>query len=297
MSTISPAREHKASGAGTMHAAVLTGPGRVRIEDRPIPEPGPGQVRVRMESWGVCGSNIPVWEGRDWLQYPPEPGQPGHEGCGRIDALGPGVQGAEVGQRVGTLSYHAFAQYDLADAAAVIGVGFLGLLVAQLARAEGARVIALSRRRWALSMAERVGIDQTVALDDRPRVIADIKERTGGRLCDVVVEAAGVQKSLDLAAELTRERGRLVIAGFHQDGPRRVDMFLWTWRGLEVVHAHKRDPAVYIQGMRLAVEAVASARLDPGPLYTHSYPLERLGEAPDAARSRPDGFMKAIVRM
>jgi threonine dehydrogenase-like Zn-dependent dehydrogenase len=61
------------------------------------------------------------------------------------------------------------------------------------------------------------------------------------------------------------------------------------------VNAHERDPAVYAAGVRAAVEAVASGRLDPAPLYTHSYPLERLGEALDATRDRPDGFLKALV--
>ena len=48
-------------------------------------------------------------------------------------------------------------------------------------------------------------------------------------------------------------------------------------------------------GIREAVAAVASGRLDPRPLYTHVYPLERLGEALDATRDRPDGFLKALV--
>ena len=43
------------------------------------------------------------------------------------------------------------------------------------------------------------------------------------------------------------------------------------------------------------MEAVASGRLDPSPLYTHTYPLHRLGEALDATRDRPDGFLKALV--
>jgi threonine dehydrogenase-like Zn-dependent dehydrogenase len=43
------------------------------------------------------------------------------------------------------------------------------------------------------------------------------------------------------------------------------------------------------------VEAVASGRLDPSPLYTHVYPLEQLGAALDATRDRPDGFLKAVV--
>jgi len=72
-------------------------------------------------------------------------------------------------------------------------------------------------------------------------------------------------------------------------------MQLWNWRGLDVVNAHERDPAVYADGVRQAIAAVASGRFDPAPLYTHIYPLERLDEALDATRDRPDGFLKALV--
>ncbi len=72
-------------------------------------------------------------------------------------------------------------------------------------------------------------------------------------------------------------------------------MQLWNWRGLDVINAHERDPAVYVQGIREAVDAVSEGRLDPTPLMTHEFPLERLGEALDATRDRPDGFLKALV--
>jgi threonine dehydrogenase-like Zn-dependent dehydrogenase len=62
-----------------------------------------------------------------------------------------------------------------------------------------------------------------------------------------------------------------------------------------VINAHERDPARYIEGIREAVDAVASGRLDPSPLYTHRYPLERLGDALNDTRDRPDGFLKALV--
>jgi threonine dehydrogenase-like Zn-dependent dehydrogenase len=104
-----------------------------------------------------------------------------------------------------------------------------------------------------------------------------------------------VQETLDLAGRLTAERGRLVIAGYHQDGPRTVDLRLWNWRGLDVVNAHGRDPAAYVAGMRAAVEAVVEGRLDPAPLYTHRFPLDRVAEAFEAAARRPDGFLKALV--
>jgi threonine dehydrogenase-like Zn-dependent dehydrogenase len=110
-----------------------------------------------------------------------------------------------------------------------------------------------------------------------------------------VIEAVGKQWPLDLAAELTRERGRLVIAGYHQDGPRQVNMQLWNWRGLDVVNAHERDPAVYVAGVRAAIDAVASGRLDPGPLFSHTFRLDQLDAALAATRDRPDGFLKALI--
>jgi threonine dehydrogenase-like Zn-dependent dehydrogenase len=138
-----------------------------------------------------------------------------------------------------------------------------------------------------------MGAVGTIGLDEP--VVERVEELTGGVLCDVVVEAAGTQATLDLAGALTRTRGRLVIAGFHQDGPRQVDMQLWNWRGLDVVNAHERDPRVYLEGIRKAVAAVADGRLDPSPLYTHSFGLDELDAAFDISLERPEGFVKALV--
>jgi threonine dehydrogenase-like Zn-dependent dehydrogenase len=317
----------------TMRAVRVSGPGETTLETVPVPRPGPGQLRIRLEGSGVCASNLTPWAGAEWMRYPLEPGALGHEGWGTVDALGDGVDGVAVGQRVAALTYHAYAEHDLADASAVVplpasldgrpfpgeplgcamnifrraeieagqtvavvGVGFLGALLVRLAKDAGARVVAISRRPFSLEVARTMGADETVAMDDHGRIIEAVKEITGGDLCDRVVEAVGKQWPLDLAAELTRERGRLVVAGYHQDGPRQVNMQLWNWRGLDVINAHERDPAVYRRGMREAVDAVASGRLDPSPLYTHEFPLARLGDALDATRDRPDGFLKAMVK-
>jgi threonine dehydrogenase-like Zn-dependent dehydrogenase len=315
-----------------MKAAVLVGPSRFRIEDVRRPEPGRGEVRVRLEGCGVCASNITPWEGPDWMRFPTEPGGLGHEGWGVIDAVGPEVRELSVGQRVATLSQHSYAEFDVAhmgavvplpgemdgrsfpgeplgcamnilarsgiepgQTVAIVGIGFLGAVLTQLARNAGARVIAISRRRWALEMARRMGAAEAIVMDDHWRIIETVREMTGGALCERVIEAVGKQWPLDLAGEITRERGRLVIAGYHQDGPRQVNMQLWNWRGLDVVNAHERDPAVYADGVRAAVRAVVAGELDPGPLFTHRYPLSRLDEALGATRDRPEGFMKAIV--
>ena len=130
---------------------------------------------------------------------------------------------------------------------------------------------------------------------DHWQIIERVKGLTGGALCDVVVEAVGKQWPLDLAGELVREMGRMVIAGYHQDGPRQVSMQQWNWKGLDVINAHEREEAVYVRGIRDAADAVASGVLDPGPLMTHSFPLEGLADALDATRDRPEGFLKALV--
>jgi threonine dehydrogenase-like Zn-dependent dehydrogenase len=299
----------------------------------PVPEPAAGQVRVRIEGCGVCASNLAAWGGQPWFTYPFEPGALGHEAWGVVDALGPGLTGLAVGDRVAALFGHAYAEYDVAAAdtvlplptaladqpfpgeplgcamnvfqrseigagqtVAIVGIGFLGAILTRLAANAGARVVAITRRPFALDLARRFGATETIPLDDHQAIVARVRDLTGGRLCDRVIEAVGQQWPLDLAAELTRERGRLIIAGYHQDGPRQVNMQLWNWRGLDVVNAHERDPQVYLAGMRAARDAVLGGALDPTPLYTHMLPLERLGEALDLTRDRPAGFLKALVR-
>jgi threonine dehydrogenase-like Zn-dependent dehydrogenase len=178
---------------------------------------------------------------------------------------------------------------------AIVGIGFLGALLTRLASHAGARVIAISRRPFSLDVARAHGAAETILMDDHWRILEEVKRLTDGRWCERVIEAVGLQWPLDLAGELTAERGRLVVAGFHQDGPRQVNMQLWNWRGIDVINAHERDPRRYVEGMRGAVELMSAGVLDPTPLYTHRLPLERLGDALELTRQRPDGFLKALV--
>src|SRR5690606_18182141 len=103
-----------------MRALQLSGPRRAEIVDVPTPTPGPNQVLVRLQGCGLCGSNLSPWQGRPWFRYPLEPGAPGHEGWGRVAAVGSEVGGVRVGDRVALLSERAFAEYDVADADAIV---------------------------------------------------------------------------------------------------------------------------------------------------------------------------------
>jgi len=134
-------------------------------------------------------------------------------------------------------------------------------------------------------------------MDDHWAIIERVKQLTGEQMCERVIECVGKQWPLDLASELVGFGGRLVVAGYHQDGPRRVNMQMWNWKGIDVINAHERDPQVQLQGLREAIEAVATGRLDPAPLYSARFPLDRLGEALDATRDKPGGFVKALVML
>jgi len=82
-----------------MYKAIqVTKPGEFATVMKPLVDPGPGQVRIRVEASGVCHSDAGTVEGSFPISWPRVPG---HEVVGRIDALGSGVQGWEVGQRVG----------------------------------------------------------------------------------------------------------------------------------------------------------------------------------------------------
>ena len=83
----------------TYRAVEVSAPGVLRVVDRAIVAPGPGQVRLHIEACGVCHSDAATIEG----QFPglTFPRVPGHEVVGRIDELGPGVSNWKTGQRVG----------------------------------------------------------------------------------------------------------------------------------------------------------------------------------------------------
>lgn len=317
-----------------MRSAVLLEPRRFDIDSMEPPAPGEGEVLLRVRGCGVCGSDMGPWKGIQGLTYPMQPGAPGHEVFGTVEAVGSGVEGLAAGDAVTALSYRAYAEYDLAragdivplpssladrvvlgepvacavnvsrragvaegDVVVLLGTGFLGSLILQLLRVPGAphpkRVIAVSRRRLSPEMADRLGVDESLTYED------DVHNRVGaetaGNMADVVIEATGKQRPLDLGAELTRVRGRLIVAGYHQDGPRTVNMQLWNWRGLDVINAHERDPQIYKSGMEEGVRLLAEGSLDLGPLITHTFPLSEINHAFATAEERPEGFLKSVV--
>jgi len=82
----------------TYRAVQAVAPGQLELTTKPLTVPGPGYVRIRMRACGVCHSDAATVGGIFPIQWPRVPG---HEAVGVIDALGEGVEGWRVGQRVG----------------------------------------------------------------------------------------------------------------------------------------------------------------------------------------------------
>jgi 2-desacetyl-2-hydroxyethyl bacteriochlorophyllide A dehydrogenase len=118
-----------------MRRAVLAAPGEIRLEDDvTVPKPGPGEIRVRAQSVGICGSDLHALAGHH--PFITLPVVPGHEAAGVVDALGRDVTEFAVGDRVllepnlidGTCLYCRSGRYNLCDHLLVVGCTTSGAL-------------------------------------------------------------------------------------------------------------------------------------------------------------------------
>jgi propanol-preferring alcohol dehydrogenase len=255
------------------------------LREVPDPEPGPGEVVVRIGGAGACHSDLHMlhdFEPGPW----PLPFTLGHENAGWVHALGAGVTGWEVGQPVavygawgcgrcrrcrqgmenhcerlspadaagggigrdggmaeyllvpsarqlvpldrlapaeaapltdaGLTPYHAI-QRSLAllvpgSTAVVIGAGGLGHMAIQiLARLCPARIAAVDKSPAALELARRLGAE--VAVSAGESAAAEIREATGGKGADLVLDFVGVDETLRLAAAVARALGHVTLIG------------------------------------------------------------------------------------
>jgi NADPH:quinone reductase-like Zn-dependent oxidoreductase len=221
------------------------------VEERPLPEPGPGEVRVRMLLSPI--HNHDLWTVRGTYGFKPElPAAAGTEALGVVDALGDGVDQLTVGQRVVTGgTFGVWAEYFVARAAALIPVpdalpdeaaaqlvsmpfsaislieslglnegdwmlqnaanGAVGRMVAQLGAARGLNVVGLVRRAAGVEELRAQGIERVVATDDAAWRDR-LAELTGGAPIRVGVDSVGGRSAGDVLAALA-ENGTLVVFG------------------------------------------------------------------------------------
>lgn len=265
--------------SSTMRAAVVTEFGKpLTIQEVPIPEPGPGEVLVKVMACGVCHTDLHAAEG-DWPVRPTLPFIPGHEAAGIVAKLGPGVTNLREGDAVGVAWLHdaclhceycetgwetlceqqhntgyscngGFAEYVIAAAAfaarlprdvdftviapilcagvttykglketearpgewvVVSGVGGLGHVGLQYAKAMGLKVVAVDVSGDKLRLANELGADLAVNAGSGT-AIEEVVEATGGGAHGVLVTAVS-PPAFAQAIGMTRRRGTVSLVG------------------------------------------------------------------------------------
>jgi threonine dehydrogenase-like Zn-dependent dehydrogenase len=188
---------------------------------------------------------------------------------------------------------------ELADRVAVIGLGYMGLGMLQLLKLRGpSQIVAIDVREEARAAAVALGADESYHPTELPEAytITNFGDWQSDRGFDVVVEGSGTQPGLTLAGEMVRAHGVLSILGYHQGGPRQVEVGMWNWKAIDVINAHVRRRPDLMESMRIGLELTAKGLIDLGALVTHRYPLDEVDRAYTDLQQKPPGFIKAVVR-
>jgi len=297
----------------------VTAPGEFVILDVPIPEPGPGEVLLKIEAVTTCPQwdlhlrhNDPMFKGFEFF-YPYTVGQPGHEATGTIAGVGPDVTEYKIGERVscfrdqGNQVPGCYAQYAVhqakfmirvpehlsADATApvelamclgstslmlqeinavrgrsvaITGLGPAGMIMAQMARAEGAASVI----GFDLSPQRRAAAAKVVDAAYDPTEVEELfPARPAAPVIETIVDCVGAKRSV----EWSMDHAKNVVALFGvQREPYTFDLRHNHNLKLCGYTGHSREAAEYAVGL------MGTGQLDLSLLSTHHLPLERYNE-------------------
>jgi len=177
------------------------------------------------------------------------------------------------------------------DTAVVIGMGPIGTMHLELARASGAaRLIAVDVEPKRLEMAEALGADAVID-GSKLDAVEEVKRLTGGSGADVVIVACGVKAAALQAVAMAAMKGRIsFFAGFPKDDPTiALDANAVHYRELGIFGAFASYRAQFVRAMELAAEG----KVDLDRLVTHRFPLEQIVEAIETT-GRGDGLKSVI---
>ena len=336
-----------------MRQAMMTAPGRIEVRDVPVPAPGPGEVLLRIQRIGVCGSDIHVFHGKH--PYTSYPVVQGHEFSATVEALGEGVTGIALGKRVTAMpqivcgecppcrrgEYHicdqlkvqgfqapgcaqelwvtraeklvllpdrfSFEQGALVEPisvavhavaragdmagrrVAVLGAGPIGNLVAQTARASGARVLITDISDHRLDIARQCGLG--LVSNARTESLDKAAARAfGADGFDLAFECVGVEATMTAAVAAIQKGGTVVVVGVFGDKP-RIDIGLVQDRELQLV-----GTLMYRRGdYERAVELIDSGAIVTEPLVSKHFAMEEFLDAYQFIETERDRTMKIMI--
>jgi NADPH2:quinone reductase len=244
------------------------GPDVLTYEEVPLPEPGPGQARVKIEAAGV--NFIDIYQ-RTGLYAIKRPLTAGQEAAGVVDALGPGVADVQVGRRVAYTSQQgAYADYSVVAASALVPIpdgvetrtaaavmlqgmtahylakstyplksgetalvhaasGGVGLMLVQIAKRQGARVIGTVSTQEKADLAREFGADEVI-LYTQTDFVQETRRLTGGTGVHVVYDSVG-KTTFDGSLDSLRPRGYMVLVGQSSGPVPPVDLGILNRKG------------------------------------------------------------------
>lgn len=348
-----------------MKTAMFYGGPDVRVEEVGAPEPGPGEVVVRVRAAGICGSDLHGYRApRPGVVYPI---RAGHELSGDVFALGAGVTGLTIGQQVGIEPMHllgcgscaqcrrgdyqicprrgqrdgkplhssGFSELDvvaarnvfplpdqvsLEDAAildvyavavhgvnrlpvkpfhtvAILGTGAVGLTQGQVARALGARrVIVVGTRDEPLEIARGCGAADAVVNARTVDPVRAVLDLTDGAGADVVFETVGGRSdTVQQACEMAAFGGKVGVVGLFVE-PISIDTRATMRKEIEIRWVNSYATWDGVREFQIALDLLASGKLQARPLITHRVPLDRVADGFAWANDkRGSGAIKVLV--
>lgn len=179
----------------------------------------------------------------------------------------------------------------LADTVAIIGCGPVGLLILKLAQLSGARAVyACDKLPWRAEKAKAWGATEAWLHENTPDSVAQLERLTNGRGVDMVFEAAWAQDSIDMAAEMARLGGRLVLVGIPSEDTFTMKHSTARRKGLSVMFS-RRMKHTYPR----AIALVSSGQLALDELVSHTFSLEDASKAFQLNAEYGGDVLKTII--
>ncbi len=341
-----------------MKAVKWYAPRDMRLVDVPIPAPKPEEALIRIESTGVCGSDMHYYvDGRIGKTIMTEPLILGHEYAGIVEAVGAEADSTLIGKRVAVepgipcrhceyclkghynvctslqfpggppndgalceyIAVHAAFCFPVPDvitpaeaamieplavalhtielahlkpgeSVAILGLGPIGLLTAQVAKVAGAKcIIGTDLLEYRVDGAAKYGVDSAVNVSEADTVDA-VMEATAGRGVDVAIDCARSTDTPGLACRVARPAGRCVLTGISGEEYGQFPVDIARRKELTVTWCRR-----FRFNFPTAIDLVATGRVDVKSLITHSFPLEKSLDAFELVSHAADGVLKASV--
>jgi L-iditol 2-dehydrogenase len=194
--------------------------------------------------------------------------------------------------QVATTCLHAQRRTPLflGESVAVVGLGVSGQLHVQLAKARGAgTVIGISRSSFKTEMARALGADVTI--ESGAGAVDKVRDATGGRGADVVIESTGVMASLADAIRMARVGGRILSFGIMNVREGALPFYDLYFKELTLIYARASKP----EDFPGTIDLVDRSALRLEPLVTHRMSLGELEAAIGMVEDGADGRLKIIL--